>query len=543
VGDCVAAVSFITFSATVQMSQADFKSQAAIFAYISGVATALRVAETAVSIMSVVEQSTGRRRKLLLTSVVVETSVIVSVEQAEAVARRITTDNLNSALSSAGIFVDGVSGISTVTETAALSAWAIVGIAVGGLAVVAASVVWCRWRSADEFSGGELRNLMDVVEEAASKELGAMVEAAVKEVWSGVRVHNTDGGKFSPLVLSKFDEATTALADFMRVDSKVHLVNMAGGEFAIVSEIDKMVAGVRDRVTPKISSEGGGRVRDEPAVSPERPHCNGLDPVLSDEAKTLLAEAEQLSECLDYVLHREAGSSDAVFDNGGLKRDCDQDGNLLPSREIVDPVTGQKRGMRFDDFVNHPSARLAALRREQVLALRLYTTIAFKSINIPLRDQCREADGCAHPLPVTVMQIEKAVLQLRKVDCNQATVHDSSDLYRGLSGRSVSSEFLAKGGTERAPLSTTRDLKVALQYAASEHAVIVRITTRGLAYRGADIAFLSCFPAESEVLFPPLTYLDPVREKDENGVLQPKSPLVVRVGASTFTVVDVQPQK
>jgi hypothetical protein len=73
--------------------------------------------------------------------------------------------------------------------------------------------------------------------------------------------------------------------------------------------------------------------------------------------------------------------------------------------------------------------------------------------------------------------------------------------------------------------------------------VILRIRTRGLAYRGADIAFLSCFPAESEVLFPPLTYLGPVREKDENGVQRPKSPLVVRVGASTFTVIDVQPQQ
>jgi hypothetical protein len=92
-------------------------------------------------------------------------------------------------------------------------------------------------------------------------------------------------------------------------------------------------------------------------------------------------------------------------------------------------------------------------------------------------------------------------------------------------------------------MSTTRDLKVALQYAASEHAVIMRLRTRGLTCRGADIAFLSCFPAESEVLFPPLTYLGPMREKDENGIEQPKPPLVVRVGAATFTVVDVQPQK
>jgi len=527
------------------MSQAEFEVDATRAAYISGVATALRVAETSVSIVSVVEQSTGRRRKLLLTSVVVETSVVVSAEYAEAVAGRITTDNLNSALSPSGILVDEVSGISTVTGTAALSAWVIVGIAAVGVALVTASVVWC-WRrprgSADELSGQVTGSLgyfgkVDLPQEAA---LGFMVEAAVKELGGEVRVCNT--GKFSPLVLGKFNEATTALEDFLRVDSKEYHANLARGEFAIVSEIQKMIAGVRDRFTPRVVSERGVG-RDEPAGSPIRPHGDGLDPALSEEETTLLSRAEQLSECLDYVLHQEAGSSDLVFDNGGLKRDCDKDGNLLPSREIVDPVTGQKRGMRFDDFANHPTAKLVGLRREQVLALRLYTTIAFKSINIPLRDQSRETEGRAHPLPVTVTQIEKAVLQLRKVEGNASTAHDSVDLYRGLAGRSISSEFLARGGTELAPMSTTRNLKVALQYAASEHAVIVRIRTRGLAFRGADIAFLSCFPAESEVLFPPLTYLGPVREQDENGVQQPKAPLVFRVGVATFTVVDVLPQK
>ena len=499
--------------------------------------------------------------------------MIVSAEDAEAVLSRITTDSLNSALSSAGIFVDEVSGISTVTGTAALSAWVGimvgVGIVVGGLALVAASGVCCRRRSrgsADEISGqvsGTLgyfggadasameatpagavlrrKILNDAINDAADKILGGLVEAAFKELGGEARVHNT--GKFSPLVFGKFDEATTALEDFLCVDRKEHLENMARGEFAIVSEFEKMVAGVRDRVTPKILSQWGEGARDEPALIPLIPHGDGLDPVLREEEKTLLAQADLLSECLDYVLHQEAGSSDRIFENGGLRRDCDEDGNLLPSREIVDPVTGQKRGMRFDDFVNHPSARLASLRRGQVLALRLYTTIAFKSINIPLRDQSREAEGRAHPLPVTVTHIVKAVMQLRRVEGQEASAHDSVDLYRGLAGRSIPPEFLAKGGTELAPMSTTCNLKVALQYAASENAVILRLRTRGFLGRGADIAFLSCFPAESEVLFPPLTYLCPVREPDENGVEQPKPPLVISIGPATFTIVDVQPQK
>ena len=56
--------------------------------------------------------------------------------------------------------------------------------------------------------------------------------------------------------------------------------------------------------------------------------------------------------------------------------------------------------------------------------------------------------------------IENAVQQLRRVEGNEATAHDSVDLYRGLAGRCVPPEFLAKGGTELAPMSTTRILKV-----------------------------------------------------------------------------------
>ena len=149
----------------------------------------------------------------------------------------------------------------------------------------------------------------------------------------------------------------------------------------------------------------------------------------------------------------------------------------------------------------------------------------------------------AHPLPVTVAHIEKGVQQLRKIEANTETALDAVDLYRGLAGKSISDEFLAKGGTELAPMSTTRDLKVAVQYSASGHAVILRLRTQGFMDRGADISFLSAFPGEAEVLFPPLTYLGPVREKDENGLEQNKPPQVIKVGDAVFTIVDVQPKK
>ena len=47
---------------------------------------------------------------------------------------------------------------------------------------------------------------------------------------------------------------------------------------------------------------------------------------------------------------------------------------------------------------------------------------------------------------------------------------------------------------------------------------------------GAELKWLSAFPGESEVLFPPLTYLQPT------GRVQ-----IVTVGANSFKVVEVTP--
>ncbi len=54
--------------------------------------------------------------------------------------------------------------------------------------------------------------------------------------------------------------------------------------------------------------------------------------------------------------------------------------------------------------------------------------------------------------------------------------------------------FLQRGGTELAPMSTTSDPSVAVQYAAGQHSVVMRIHTTDSFQRGADIGFLSCAP-------------------------------------------------
>jgi hypothetical protein len=91
---------------------------------------------------------------------------------------------------------------------------------------------------------------------------------------------------------------------------------------------------------------------------------------------------EEEKECMDYVLNKEAGSSDKKFQNNWM-RDCDpKTGKVLESRQVDDPdAPGGKRGKRLSDFMEHPVARFCQLTEVEVFALRFYTTAGYKGIN------------------------------------------------------------------------------------------------------------------------------------------------------------------
>ena len=207
-------------------------------------------------------------------------------------------------------------------------------------------------------------------------------------------------------------------------------------------------------------------------------------------------------ECLHYCLTMRAGSSDLAFDNGDLKRDCDARGELLPSRRAADGG-----GMRLDDFMRHPAARTAELQLPHVLALRLYTTAAFRSLNSPLRDT--SPDRRPHAFPITVNFIREAISMLRAVEAESERATATVDLWRGLKNVEAASGFLESGGTELAPMSTTTSIGVAMSYSLSPCSLLLKVRTVSFIDRGADLAWLSAFPAEAEVLFPPLTFLQP----------------------------------
>ena len=83
-------------------------------------------------------------------------------------------------------------------------------------------------------------------------------------------------------------------------------------------------------------------------------------------------------------------------------------------------------------------------------------------------------------------------------------------------------------------LSTTTDLSTACAFAAdgeTDAAVLLQLRTTTPHQRGADVAFLSAWPAEREYLFPPLTYLQPTGFDVAD----------IRVGRTSFRVIDVVP--
>ena len=311
---------------------------------------------------------------------------------------------------------------------------------------------------------------------------------------------------------------------------------------AAVAEIERQmsVGAVVNRFSVDIRQLQFGRMKDA-ALGVESYLCvpkSHLHRGMADDLAALRQEIEDSGTaddklCMEYVLDQEAGSNDRIWPNGHLKLDCDANGDVHTGR-IVAPHGEKRRGMRLKDFWAHEKARTAELSMAEVAALRMYTTAMYASINNPLRDLKRREAKRPHPLPLTVMHIKEGVLKLRAVGAEGADANASIDLYRGMRNVDLPDEFLQKGGTELAPMSTTDNLSIALCYSASENGVVLRLRTHSSMERGADLRFLSCFPGEREYLFPPLTYLQPIGRDEKR---------TVTLGGATFTVVEVAPKQ
>ena len=178
---------------------------------------------------------------------------------------------------------------------------------------------------------------------------------------------------------------------------------------------------------------------------------------------------------------------------------------------------GRRPGMRLEDFMNDKNAIGGSLTRAHVIALRLYTTSAFKHINNPMRDQQRRAADQPHPLAATVILIQEGIKRLRNVvslvederrSSGGLEKEETAVLWRGMKNMYVKNDFLIHGGTELAPMSTTTSFDVAVQYGTcATGSLLFKIVVPTALQHGANLQWCSAFPTESEVLYPPLTYL------------------------------------
>jgi len=179
-------------------------------------------------------------------------------------------------------------------------------------------------------------------------------------------------------------------------------------------------------------------------------------------------------------------------------------------KKCFNGIRDKDRGlMTLESFMQEKEAKEADLELHELAALRFYTSHSFHAINKGLRD--REAG--AHPLPAIVTNITRGIKKLRAVGADGDQAVQKIDLWRGFTDVKIPEQFKKRGGSEYAPMSTTRKADVATGYAVrggkTKEAVLMKLVTTNQLQRGADLSWLSMFPGEAETLFPPLTFMQP----------------------------------
>ena len=180
------------------------------------------------------------------------------------------------------------------------------------------------------------------------------------------------------------------------------------------------------------------------------------------------------------------------------------------------------------------------LTLQEVLGGRLYTGPLFVKYNAILRGFGVALSSCkGNPYTSSLHAINSCIVKTGKLS-------QAAKVYRGISGGMLPAEFWTpnshgvRGGIESAFMSTTLNRQVALEYASNGgagRAGIVFEIQQGMVDRGADMAWISQYPHEKEILFAPLTGLEVHSTRVEGGVLVVVVRLSVNLASATIEQV------
>jgi hypothetical protein len=157
-------------------------------------------------------------------------------------------------------------------------------------------------------------------------------------------------------------------------------------------------------------------------------------------------------------------------------------------------------GMRLSDFLQFPDAVTAKLEPAHIAALRIYSSQGCKCVNNPLRNHEKP-----HPFAATTLFLCGALQKLRAVNATRTV--QQQELWRGMKDLELTEEFKRSGGTELGCLSTSTSKERVARATLSAQPLIFRVVSTGFMSDGIPISWVSLYPEEEEVLYPPMTYL------------------------------------
>jgi len=187
-------------------------------------------------------------------------------------------------------------------------------------------------------------------------------------------------------------------------------------------------------------------------------------------------------------------------------------GKEYPGEENEKNPEGRKRCL-LQELEDAPLFRASGLTEEELIALRLYTGPMYMLYNEVLRGALhRKRQKGQFSFVTTIHMINSGILKL----ASASPLPPGRMVYRGLSGMRlpecffVDDSYGCRGGVELAFMSTTVSFDVALEYTGSRDSLLPIIfeISLGQVDRGASLNWLSQYPAENEVLLPPLSNLE-----------------------------------